>query len=120
MKLLNIIKSQKEGDSEIELINSLIRAEARIGGQIFGPVPQNIRREFFCLDRHTWVWYEEWKDERGDRQVKTTRYNIRPDGVLKSQNNQPYQRVSMEEVKNLYDATKIYFQKVRQEIYGRA
>lgn len=92
----------------------LIRREAEIGGQLFGPVPKGRHRNFFCLDEYTWVWHEEWT-ENGKRQSLTTRYEIRPNGVLKIQGNRPYERLSKEEARNLYAATELYRQKVGAE-----
>lgn len=96
------------------LDRELIRREAEIGGQLFGPVPKGRHRSFFCLDEHTWVWHEEWA-ENGKRQSLTTRYEIRPSGVLKIQGNRPYERLSKEEARHLYAATELYRQKVGAE-----
>lgn len=117
-KLLNSLTSQRQQERRAELNRNLIRHEAKIGGQLFGKVPENGRREFFCLDEHTWVWYEEWIDERGLRRTKNTRYDVRPNGILKAQDGQHYQHVSAEEARNLYDAAQKYQQKVRQELYS--
>lgn len=87
-----------------------LRREAKVGGQLFGPVPSGHRREFFCLDRHTWVWHEEWVDKTGHTRVVTTRYDIRPQGVLKSQGNNSYQQVSGVELHNLHQAAELYYQ----------
>ena len=38
----------------------LIQLESEIGAQLFGEIPKGHRREFFCLDEKTWIWYEEW------------------------------------------------------------
>lgn len=97
---------------------SLIQMEAKIGGKLFGPVPEGHHREFFCLDRHTWVWYEEWQEAKGQKHVITTTYNVRPNGVLKSQNNKPYQPVSEAEARNLYKTTELYRTRVQAE-YNR-
>jgi hypothetical protein len=72
----------------------LLRREAELGGQVFGPVAQGGRREFFCLDKNTWIWHEEWVDQTGNRHTKTTRYDVRPTGILKAQSNGSYHRVS--------------------------
>lgn len=88
-----------------------IRAEAKIGGQLFGPVPKGRERQFFCLDEHTWVWHEEWQSN-GKRQAITTRYEVRPNGVLKAQTGKPYQRLSDNEARNLYQAVGLYRQRV--------
>lgn len=91
--------------------DELIRYEAQIGGQLFGTLPKGHRREFFCLDEHTWVWHEEWTDENGKRQVVTTRYDVRPSGILKAQGSQ-YQPLSTQETINLYQAIELYEQQV--------
>lgn len=98
----------------------LIRREAIIGGQLFGPVPNGHIRQFFCLDEHCWVWHEEWIDQRtGQRQVLTTRYEIRETGVLKAQGDQPYHFVEQEEERNLLDAIQLYAGQVAKRVYGQ-
>lgn len=113
MKLPKLIL-QKPEERRNQIRNALIHREARIGGSLFGPVPKGHRREFFCLDRHTWVWHEEWKDTAGRQQVMTTRYEVRPNGVLKSQNG-TYQPLPLDEARNLYRAIALYGQKVDQD-----
>lgn len=93
----------------------LIEFESQFGRTIFGPIPKNHVRDFFCLDANTWVWHEEWKDENGQNQVASTRYVIRPDGALKSRNGQSYQRVEEEESRHLYQAANKYISLVRAE-----
>ena len=117
-KLLKSITSQKQEQRQAELYRNLIRREAKIGGQLFGPLPKGGRREFFCLDEHTWIWHEEWLDEKGERQVKTTRYDVRPNGVIKVQDGQPSQYVTLEEARRLYQAVDLYNQRIYAEIYG--
>jgi hypothetical protein len=99
---------------EDKLERELLKLESEIGGQLFGPVPKGHRREFFCLDRHTWIWHEEWT-EKGKRKIVTTRYEIRPNGVLKIQDGQAYQRLSEFEARNLYWAVEMYRQQVGAE-----
>ena len=117
-KLLNGIVKQRQEDRQAELQRNLLRHEARIGGTLFGSVPKNHRREFFCLDERTWVWHEEWVDDKGQRHTKTTRYDIRPNGILKAQDGQPYQAVSLEEARNLQRAAHLYRQRVFTELYN--
>ncbi len=111
---------QSEADQKADLRRSLMLHEARIGGTLFGEVPAGHRREFFCLDKHTWVWHEEWKDENGQQKVVTTRYDVRPNGVLKSQNGSHYQQVSLDEAKHLAQAASLYSDRIRQEVYSYA
>ncbi len=115
MPLLPKIFPRNEEERRAAFERSLIRREAKLGGELFGPIPKGHRREFFCLDEHTWVWYEEWTDQNGQRQSTTTRYEVRPNGVLKLQNGHTYQRLSREEARNLYLTTELYRQRVGAE-----
>jgi len=108
MNLLGYV-SQKKQSRQVALQKSLLHFEARIGGQLFGPIPKGHRREFFCLDERTWVWHEEWDDpQTGKHRILTTRYDVRPDGVLKSQGSNSYQRLSDAEAQNLLRAVRQY------------
>jgi len=82
-KLLSVITGQDDEQKQIGYYRQLMRREAEMGGHVFGPVPEGRRREFFCLDKNTWIWHEEWTDTNGNRQSKTTRYDVRPTGILK-------------------------------------
>jgi len=115
MHFLPRIVPQGNGDRRARLDRSLIRREAKIGGQLFGAVPKGHRREFFCLDEHTWVWHEEWLDARKQRRAVTTRYIVRPSGVLKIQDGRTYQRLSNDEARNLYKAIALYRDRVGAE-----
>lgn len=116
-KMLNGMVAQKREERRADLYRNLIRHEAKIGGQIFGPVAPGVRREFFCLDKHTWVWHEEWIDKDGQHQMRTTRYDVRPNGILKSQNGQ-YRPVTRAESKHLRDAALLYRDRVKRELYS--
>jgi hypothetical protein len=117
-QVTNQVNAKKRAERDATLYRNLIRHEAKIGGKLFGPVPKNRRREFFCLDKHTWIWHEEWTDTNNERHIVTTRYDVRPNAVLKSQNNSHYQPVSMNELNNLYQATQQYRTRVQQAIYN--
>lgn len=111
-----ILKQRQQARTE-ELRRNLMRHEARIGGTLFGPVPEGHRREFFCLDENTWIWHEEWLDEAGTRQIRTTRYDIRPQGIMKAQDGQTYGYISDKEAQHLRTAANLYLERVRKEIY---
>lgn len=108
--------SQSSEQRSIEMHRSLLRHLAKLGGRVFGPVPEGVRREFFCLDEHTWVWHEEWTDEKGQHQAVTTRYDIRPSGIVKSQGINSYQRLSPQEERNFRSAVRIYCVNTRLEL----
>lgn len=107
MKILPRIFGLSPEERDAVEYRKLIREEAKIGGQLFGPVPEGHHREFFCLDEHTWIWHEEWNDQTGHH-VVTTRYDVRPNGILKIQNNGQYQPLSEAEARNLYRAVQLY------------
>ena len=88
-------KSQSLAKKQAEEYRKLIRREAEIGGKIFGPVPKGHRREFFCLDEHSWVWHEEWIDKSGIKQLRNTRYDVRPSGIVKVHNGRGYTAISL-------------------------
>lgn len=116
MNLLPSIKAQKQVQRQADMTKALIHHEAKIGGKLFGEVPTGTRREFFCLDKHTWVWHEEWTDRAtGKRRIMTTRYDVRPDGVLKSQSGQSYHKLRGTEASNFYKAVELYGQQVTAE-----
>ena len=117
-KFISASTAQRHQQREADLYSSLIRREAKLGGEIFGPIAEGARREFFCLDEHTWVWHEEWVDTNSKRQIRTTRYDIRPTGILKAQDGQHYQRISQDEAERLLQAIKTYEHRIRTELYA--
>ncbi len=122
-KLIGFGKVASQSDIQKKrsaIYRNLMRREAQVGGTVFGPVKNNGTREFFCLDESTWVWHEEWTDENGQHRVLNTRYDVRPNGILKAQNGQGYQMVSADEAKNLQQAAHTYLAKVKKEIYQTA
>lgn len=98
----------------------LIQLESEIGRELFGPIPDGHRREFFNLDAQTWVWHEEWIDaETGKMRVLTTRYETHPNGILKVQDGQPYKFVEGQELVHLTTAIRMYYERVAREVYYR-
>lgn len=116
-KLLNIVLGDRTLQRQADLYSNLIRHEAKIGGEVFGAVPAGHRREFFCLDERTWVWHEEWLDAKSQKHIRTTRYDVRPDGVLKAQNGH-YQQLSKAEAQSLRQAAHMYVERVNREMYN--
>lgn len=117
MNLLPRITPQNDEQRTAELTRKLMRREAEIGGKLFGPIPKGHNRQFFCLDEQTWIWHEEWVDAQGIRRVVTTRYDVRPNGVLKMQDGQTYQPLTQGEARNFYVATQLYGEKVGAEFH---
>lgn len=100
-------------------LRELIRMESRVGAQVFGPIPVSHIREFFYFDNNTWIWYEEWPDKDGQRRSLTTSYEIHSGGVIKVQQGQPYTSVEGEELRNLYLAMRLYYDRTTRQVYGR-
>lgn len=98
----------------------LIQLESQIGGELFGPVPADHRRDFFCLDKNTWIWHEEWTDiDSGAPVMVTTRYEVHDNGILKAQEGKQYHFLEGDELNNLYVAIRMYYEEVAQRVYGR-
>ncbi len=116
MKFARAVSKRATEQRRINAHRMLLRHLAKMGGKVFGPVPEGVRREFFCLDEYTWVWHEEWTDEQGQRQALTTRYDIRPTGILKSQGVNSYQHLSTEEEQNFRAAVELYSKAALDEI----
>ena len=118
-RLFGSVLSARSRQRRADLYRNLIRREAKIGGEVFGVVAPGHHREFFCLDEHTWVWHEEWKDTQGQQQLRVTRYDVRPDGILKSQNGQ-YTKLSIAEADRLVKAAELYTARIGKELYAHA
>lgn len=118
---MNIItqffKKNSPEDRKKSVTQDLIRRESELTRDIFGPVPRGTRREFFCLDKNTWVWYEEWTDANGKLNQVTTRYVVRPKEIIKSQNGGAYHKLSYDEAHNFHKATHSYYEKVKNGLY---
>lgn len=97
----------------------LIQLESDIGRELFGPVPQGHRREFFCLDEKTCIWYEEYKDKDGKQVSATTRYELQGDKVLKAQEGARYNYIEGSELNNLLMAINMYYERVMRSVYHR-
>jgi hypothetical protein len=118
IKLLDQLRAQRLADRHQQQRNQLIRREAAIGGELFGPVPKRGSRTFFNLNHSTWIWHEEWIAKDGQRRIATTRYEIRPGGVLKAQGGHSYQYIDAHEARNLHNAIQTYHRRAMHEIYG--
>ena len=94
----------------------LINAESAIGRQLFGEIPEGHTRDFFCLDKNTWVWHEEWKEGR-ETKTQTVRYEIRGDKMVKISGSGEYSHVKGAELANLTLAIKLYYEQVMRNVY---
>lgn len=107
--LFNLILPKNSAEQQqAEAHRAVLREAAKIGGTVFGPIPEGVRREFFCLDERTWVWHEEWTDGSKVHHARTTRYDVRPHGIFKAQDGQPYRPITRDEAVTLYHAVDAY------------
>lgn len=97
----------------------LLRQESSIGATLFGPIPKGRSREFFCLDESTWIWHEEWRDDKGVERQSTVRYEIHPNGILKVSDGPRYQFIKGTELENFAQATRVYYEETSKRIYQR-
>ena len=97
----------------------LLRMESQIGATLFGPIAPGHHREFFCLDESTWIWHEEWKDEKGIDRQSSVRYELHPNGILKVTEGPRYTFIEGDELNNFVEATRIYYERAAREIYKR-
>ena len=97
----------------------LIQLESEIGKNLFGPIPKGHRREFFNLDKNTWIWYEEYNDENGEKKSSTTRYEVQEKGILKAQDGARYSYLEGAELQNLVLAVQMYYEQVMRNVYKR-
>jgi hypothetical protein len=98
----------------------LLQLESEIGSKLFGEIPKGHRREFFCLDANTWIWYEEWVDPKTRKQESTTtRYEVNEKGILKVLEGARYSYIEGAELENLAMATRLYYEQVARDIYKR-
>lgn len=95
----------------------LIRQEAMVGRHVFGPIPEGHKRDFFRVDKGTWVWQETWIDDNRQKQQRHTKYVIRSSDIVKSVNSGSYERLSIAEAKNLEAAVHEYVKRVSKEVY---
>lgn len=121
-KALGLVTGKAGADKQRPLRSlserDLIELESEIGRHVFGAVPEGHRREFFCLDEHTWVWYEAWKEGKVTRE-QTTRYEVHADRVLKVRDGGHYQYLDNEEMQNFGLAVRLYYEQVMRGIYKR-
>lgn len=98
----------------------LIQLESEIGAKLFGEIPAGHRREFFCLDEKTWIWYEEWLDPKTKKPSRmTVRYEVQEAGVLKVQEGARYSFIEGPELENLLAAATMYYEQVARGVYQR-
>ncbi len=118
MKKTSLVWSRKRYDlsSRKDQRRALLKREGDIGGKLFGKIPKNHTRKFFCLNQNTWVWNETFPAETGETMVVNTRYRVYEDTIEKIQNNK-VTPMSLEEMQNVVHAMELYADKVQRMMY---
>ena len=114
---LDFLKVPKKRPLKNFTERDLIRLESEVGARLFGEVPKGHRREFFCLDDKTWIWFEEWTDENRKKVSNTIKYEIQEKGILKVQDGARYSYLEGDELKHFLMAIRLYYERVAREIY---
>ena len=102
-------------------IESLIDSESKIGGQIFGHASRGVTRRFFLDDGDSWFYSEKAIDTGTNRELYsfTIRYEILPQGVLKSVDGRGHVFISGVELIHLKQAIKVYKRRIKDELYSQ-
>lgn len=95
----------------------LIKLESEIGADVFGPLPPGVKRQFFCLDDTTWIWYEEWTGKDHKQHSSTIRYEVHDKGIFKVQEGARYSYIEGDELRNFIVAIKLYYEQIARHIY---
>jgi hypothetical protein len=110
-------KKNISDNTKIRIRRDLIRQEAVVGRHVFGSIPEGHSREFFRVDKGTWVWQESWIDGNRLKHERHTKYVVRDKDIVKSVNNGSYERVTIEEAENFEAAVHEYVARVDKEVY---
>lgn len=97
---------------------SLIDAESVIGGKLFGETRRGVERRFFKDEHHSWYYHESATDVSGQKLYTfTIRYEILPEGVLKSVDGKHHVFITGIELDHLRQAIKLYTTHIQAELY---
>ena len=99
--------------------DDLINAESKLGGTLFGPIPEGHRREFFRYRHNIWVYHESWTYRR-KRMEATITYKVRENGVYKCPLGGECVKIVGAELSNFRIATKEYLKLVKNKLYHKA
>lgn len=115
-KVFGHSRASKLGQAKCDASTRTLRSAAILGGEVFGPTPKGITREFLCLDSNTWLWHEQIEEGHGQVKTVTTKYEVHGSEVTKSQGQTIGLPISFEEARNLYLAIEEYERRMEGEL----
>lgn len=97
----------------------LIDNESIVGGRLFGRISKGVTRRFFMDDGNSWFYSETAVDPTTRQQLYsyTIRYEILPQGVLKSVDGRGHVFITGVELERLKQAIKLYKHQIKQDVY---
>ena len=102
---LLLLRRPNQDERRKAVERDFINAESALGRSLFGEIKQGHSREFFCLKKNVWLWYEDGL---------MIRYEVRENGVYKQIGKSTnYQKVTGEELQNFRNATKAYLKLIK-------
>ncbi len=96
----------------------LVERESRVGGRSLGEAPIGMERQFCFVDDNDWIFISTVSID-GKLQKAVTRYEVRAEGVLKSNDGKGHSLLTGEELQNFVNACKRYQSAVLSDIYGQ-
>lgn len=101
--------------------NGLIQKEIQATKGMFASTPGHDYDFFYYGQIHEnaqeWILHDWFKEGR-DWHVVTTRYLVQPHKIYRTQEGQPYQEVTGDELERFRKAIELYYAKVRAKVYG--
>lgn len=98
----------------------LLQQESSIGRSLFNDITLGHQREFFCLDENTWVWSDQYKDDKQQPRTQTIRYEVHSNGILKIENGgKSYYFLKGQELDDFAQLVQNYRQQVEAQLYGQ-
>lgn len=100
-------------------LSKLIDEESKIGGTLFGHASRGVTRRFFKDDGNSWFYSESAVDPstRQELYSYTIRYEVLPQGILKSVDGRGHVFIKGIELGRLMQAMSLYKQRIRSELY---
>lgn len=100
-------------------LEKLIDDESKLGGKLFGRTSRGVSRRFFMDDGNSWFYSETAIDPSTRQQLYnyTIRYEVLPQGILKSVDGRGHVFITGVELQRLKQAIKLYEQHIDKEIY---